>query len=231
MKIAQLTLKTHTLDSLREFYADHLGFNLLEETDESFTLDAGESRLTFVADDEEEAYQYHFAFNIPYNQMMDAELWLTQRVNLLIPQGAKDAWVEHLHWQAEALYFTDPAGNVVEFIGRQRLSDDTAIPFSAQSIQSISEIGLAVADVDREIATIRFVAELDLPDFGEGSADFRAVGDDDGLLIFVRTGRIWFPTRDAAARVYPVSMTVHGETPETLVFGQYPYRIRVLPSV
>lgn len=228
MKIAHLTLKTHTLDALREFYVDHLGLSLLEETDDSFTLDAGESRLTFEADDEEDAYRYHFAFNIPYNQMMDAELWLTPRVSLIVPEGAQDPWVEHTAWQAEALYFADPAGNVVEFIGRQRLSDDTAIPFSAQSIQSISEIGLAVADVERELAALRFVAELDLPDFGTGSSEFQSVGDDDGLLIVVQTGRIWFPTQDVPAEVYPVVMTVRGETPEILTVGQYPYQIRVV---
>lgn len=230
MKIAHLTLKTHTLASLREFYADHLGLNLLEETDASFTLDAGESRLTFVADDAEDQYRYHFAFNIPYNQMMDAELWLAQRVTLIIPAGAADAWVEHTDWAADALYFADPAGNIVEFIARQRLADDTAIPFSAQSIQNISEIGLVVADIEREITALRAATALSLPDFATTSADFRPIGDDRGLLIFVRKGRVWFPTTVVPAEVYPISVQVWGAAAETIVLKPYPYEIQVLAS-
>ncbi len=230
MKIAQLTLKTHTLDTLREFYADHLGLNLLEETDDSFTLDAGESRLTFVADDEEEAYRYHFAFNIPYNQMMDAELWLAQRVSLIIPHGAKDAWVEHTDWQAEALYFADPAGNIVEFIGRQRLAEDTAIPFSAQSILNISEIGVVVTHIEKEVAGLRQQDALELPDFGSNSADFYPIGDDNGLLIFARAGRAWFPTQDVLAESYPIILTVQGSDTQTLTIGQYPVVIQVIKA-
>jgi catechol 2,3-dioxygenase-like lactoylglutathione lyase family enzyme len=229
MKIAHLTLKTQALDTLREFYVDHLGLHLLEETDGSFTLDAGESRLMFVADDEEDAYRYHFAFNIPYNQMMDAELWLAQRVNLIIPEGATDAWVEHTDWQAEALYFADPAGNIVEFIGRQRLAEDTAIPFSAQSIQNISEIGLVVTNVEKDIHQLR-AAGLSVPDFRAGSPDFRPLGDDDGLFIVVQAGRPWFPTPDVPAEVYPIALSIWGDVAQTIQLKPYPYQIQVMTT-
>lgn len=229
MKIAHLTLKTHALDSLREFYADHLGLYVLEETDDTFTLDAGESRLTFAAGDEEVVYRYHFAFNIPYNQMMDAELWLAQRVNLIIPDGAADAWVEHTDWQAEALYCADPAGNIVEFIGRQRLAEDTAIPFSAQSIQNISEIGLVVTNVSKDIAQLR-AAGLHLPDYGSSTPEFHPLGDDNGLFIMVQAGRIWFPTPDILAEVHPITLTIRGDAAQTIQLKPYPYQIQVVTT-
>ena len=51
MKIVELTLKTHCPHEMYEFYVDSLGFTLLDKGDDYFTLDAGDSRLTFQVDE------------------------------------------------------------------------------------------------------------------------------------------------------------------------------------
>ncbi|MCU0512448.1 MAG: hypothetical protein MUE40_07740 [Anaerolineae bacterium] len=223
MEIVELTLKTQHLRRQRDFYVDRLGFVLLDETDGRITLDAGVSRLHFEQDDRPTA-PYHFAFNIPLNQMADAELWLAQQVEVLPGSDGRRLVQLADPWQAQSLYFYDPAGNVVELIARERLACGTAVPFSAQSIWNISEIGLVVPDVPRLVAALEDVAAP----FGPGSHDFQPVGDDTGMMIVVQTGRVWFPTGSVRAAAAPLTLTLRGPAAGVRHIPHSPYTIRTV---
>jgi len=228
MEIAELRLKTHDLNALRGFYVDLLDIALLDEMyGEYFTVDAGETRLRFDQGDEDEIYQYHFAFNIPHNQLADAKAWLAQRTRL-IEHDDEDEF-EYTSWQATAIYFRDPVGNVGEFIARHAVDNDSSIPFSGQSIRRVSEIGLVVDSVSaaRDLLRARLQPALDLPIWKEGDAQFSALGDNLGLFILVAEGRTWFPTADARARSAPVQMRIYGD--QHLQFDWQEYQIEVTP--
>jgi catechol-2,3-dioxygenase len=223
--ILELRLTTDDLPRVRDFYLNTLAFPLVEETPGSLTLGAGETRLVF---EQGEAACYHVAFNIPENQFGEAKRWVANRVPLLTFQGKNE--VHWSAWDAHALYFFDPAGNIMEFIARHRLPNATNQPFSGKSIRQVSEIGLPVANVRQASETLQAELGVGVFDAGDGET-FTALGGDYGLFITVKRGRAWFPTSDQFADFYPMTMTLHGAADKQVTLPDLPYRIEVKQSI
>jgi len=220
MRIFELRLATNCLPNIRDFYVNLLEFPMSDETPDSLTLNAGQSRLVFEKGD---SAQYHIAFNIPENQFAEAKRWTGQRVPLMkLPDGFDE--IHWKAWKAHALYFFDPAGNIMEFIARHNLPNATNEPFSAKSICQVSEIGLPVASVRETVNTLQTELGIGVFDAGDGE-HFTALGDDNGLLIVVKQGRAWFPTSDMPADFYPLALIINGATGKQLRLSGLPYEI------
>ncbi len=69
-----------------------------------------------------------FAFNIPENQFREAKAWLASRVEIARPNGSDEIFYDD--WNAHAVYFPDPGGNLVEFIARHNLPDRSEREFN-----------------------------------------------------------------------------------------------------
>ena len=113
MEITELRLRTACMSELRDFYAGLLAWPIIEETPESLALAAGNTRLVFEqadGSDNQRRFIHHFAFNIPENQFAEAKNWLKVHVPLTM-HGEHDE-IHWSAWNAHAVYFTDPAGNV-----------------------------------------------------------------------------------------------------------------------
>jgi catechol-2,3-dioxygenase len=206
MKILELQLETHCLGELKKFYTGILELPLLEERKKFFSFQAGATKVKFYRANPSEKPFYHFAFNIPENQLKDAKQWLSERTSIIEKDGRDEFRFEG--WNAEALYFYDPASNIVELIARHSLSNRSGNKFSAQSILSVSEIGYVVEDVRLFSEHIKEELKLDLWDGDE--QQFAAVGDEEGLLIVVPVDRNWFPV-DKPAEIHPVTVNVGNE--------------------
>jgi catechol-2,3-dioxygenase len=188
MQIHKLRLNTSELPALQLFYTQVLGFELLEGNAEQFTVQCGHTQLTF---EQGKAAYYHFAFNIFPDQLHAAADWLEAKGISLHPlEGARI--VSFPNWEAEAVYFEDPAGNILELIARRRLPMRGQAAFAATEIIGISEIGWATLDFDGLKHTLQ--TQLQVPVFGNPSAIFAALGDDHGLFILVNAMRkSWIP--------------------------------------
>ena len=103
------------------------------------------------------------------------------------------------NWNAHAIYFTDPDGNIAELIARHTLPSSRRDSFE---ILGISEIGLVTDDVPGT------VAQLGLPAYRQGSPQFQPVGDEEGLLILVQRDRPWYPDNRHTAQPIPFSVTL-----------------------
>ncbi len=200
MNILELQLATQHPEPLAEFYEQVLGFRTTARAGGGFTLRAGRTRLAFVPGPG--APYYHFAFNIPSRQIAAAADWLKARTPLLTDQGREI--IDFSNWQAEAVYFEDPAGNIVELIARRDLRLPDVHPFSAAAVHEVSEIGLPVPDV--AAAVRQLTRQTGVPDFWGGGDTFRALGDHHGLFIVVdRAEKTWYPT-ETPARSAPLRM-------------------------
>jgi len=140
----------------------------------------------------------HLAIAVPADAGQRAHDWLRDRVRVL-PHAGHTLQEGSPAWDSQSVYFHAPDGTVLELIARrrlpQRLGERT---FGPAALLGISEVGLAVPDV--AVAAARLERTLGLQVFGDApSATFGAVGDDEGLLVLVRSGRTWFPTHDATA--------------------------------
>jgi catechol-2,3-dioxygenase len=219
--ILELRLATDRLADIRDFYVKMLDFPVLDESFDSVTLSAGETRLVF---EQRDSALYHVAFNIPENQLADAKRWVMERVPLVRIQDKDE--IHWSAWNAHALYFFDPAGNIMEFIARHNLPNATGEPFSSHSICQVSEIGLAVSNVRQTVETLQAELGVDVFDAGDGET-FTALGDEYGLFIMVKQGRAWFPTKDQLADFYPLGVVLRGTTDKHLTLADLPYRIDV----
>lgn len=203
MKIVELQLETHCLPELKKFYTEILELPLLEERKRSFSFQAGTTKIKFYKAEPSEKPFYHFAFNIPENRFKEAKMWLSGRTALIEKDGRDEFKFES--WNADALYFYDPAGNIVEFIARHSLANRSDEKFSAKSILGVSEIGYVVEDV--RLFSKHIKEELNLELFDGDERQFAAVGDEEGLLIVVPIDRGWFPV-DKPAEIHPVTVDV-----------------------
>jgi catechol-2,3-dioxygenase len=213
VRILALRLPTRRPHELRRFYAEELGLPR-----HGYDVHGGGTTLTFVGG--QPRSPFHFAFNIPENRLDDAKAWLEPRVRLLARDGTDTFNFEF--WDAHAVYFNDPAGNVVELIARHRLASASDARFDGGSLLEVSELGLPTPDV---AGTVEFLErELGVPVFSGDRTTFAAVGDERGLFIVVPEGRPWFPT-DVAAWPSRLDVAVAAARDAVLEVPGTPYRI------
>lgn len=217
MKIKEIKIATNDLTQTVSFYTQALELTIDQRSDNSVSFKAGDSTLTFVENSNCNKPIYHFAFNIPHNQLSEAMDWLAGRVSLL-PVTPESHIAAFKQWNANAVYFTDTNGNLLEFIARHDLNNERNTAFSGSSIECISEIGIAVESVPG------YIAQLEVDYFAKQPPQekFAALGDDNGLLIIAEENRNWFPTDIPAGR-FPMEvdfdnqrLVVAGKTGERL---------------
>lgn len=193
MKINELILYTTTLEDQKVFYTETLGLPLLETSSTSFKVAAGYSMLTFKWRDY--ATPYHFAFNIPSYIDPEALAWLRKRTPVLKHQGK--GLVDFVNWNARSIYFYDRDHNIVELIARKSLGIQSLDTFDHHAFLCISEVGLAVNDIETTYNQLQKLTDFEIFD---GDFDrFCAVGDEHGLFILINKHRKdWFPAGDKA---------------------------------
>lgn len=203
MNIKKLSLNTNKIEELYSFYTETIGLrgNL---TDTQCALKtANNSEIVF--NKTPESSYYHFAFNIPTNKVYEAHKWLEGRVNTLPEPESGNSIIHFVDWNAHAVYFKDPAGNVVEFIARHDLDNKSTHHFSARDILSISEIGVPSNNILENFEKLH--DQLWLQRYSGDFEKFCAAGDEEGLIILTQTERNWFPT-EVKSEIFPFEADV-----------------------
>ena len=206
MKLREVHLLASDVDAALRFYRDTLKLDARITDGDVHVIVGGVSQLVFHRAPEGWHGVHHFAFNVPEAQFAGAKAWLMQRMLLHRDATGVDEFF-FADWNAHAAYFFDPLGNIVEIIARHTLPDDDVRPFSSAGLRCISEIGLPVEDVRRAVPRLCDEASTNAYR-GPGSDEFAAVGDEHGLLIVVRCGRLWFPDTGIAAQAVPLRILI-----------------------
>ena len=223
MQIHEIHLWTYDLAAQFEFYSEVLRLPVLEQNERQFAVQAGATSLFFHRDHNFSG-SYHFAFNIPENLYEEAKLWLLARLPLEELVDGTDVFITWGIWNSHAMYFRDPANNILEFIARHYLPNKTTESFGDEHILSVSEVGLPTENVIELAETFR--AQLGLPIFdGAGSDTFTALGDQRGLLIIVQQGRIWFPDTGVPAQIQPVRLVLSNQQNRRFSISGPPYEV------
>src|SRR5699024_286414 len=148
----EVVFQTNTLKALQRFYANVLELDITNRAEESFTVKVGTTDVIFQQTDE--LARYHFAINIPGNQFVIMKHWIQDRLTLNKTAGLNEIY--YASFDADSMYFEDPAGNLIELIGRRKR--DLFGGLTKDAFFDISEVGLITPDVAQ-------VGE-DLQDFG-----------------------------------------------------------------
>ena len=235
-RLQVLRLKTHVLEEMRVFYAEKIGFTVISETPRAFSIQAGLTRIDFSEAEKGTRPFYHFAFNITENKIRSAYAWQSARTPIMTisanlqADGYPEGIVDFSHWNAHAVYFLDPAGNVVEYIARHDLQNPSAGGFSTKDILYASEIALIVDDVDAAAASVGAVAGVE--PYRGGDEQFRALGDEHGLLLIMKRGRVlnFRPeSKEKASQIFPTEVVANGAKAAEHEFVGFPYHLSITP--
>ena len=210
MEIKKVTLMTKSMLEMRSFYVELLGFTLINEDINRFRIAAGTSELEFISREVVGQPYYHFAFNIPANKFEESKLWIKERVSLLVEEGNDE--VNFVDLSAHALYFYDPAGNIVEFISRHSVSVDSTQPFSIESIINIGEISLTVEDAITASEKLNNIGltERDNHEISTKTLNFLGERTKGVFVLLTEPGRRWLFS-DKMSVVYPIEITLENK--------------------
>ena len=116
---------------------------------------------------------------------------------------------------------------MVEYIARHDLKNGDNSPFSWADILYVSEIGLVVDDVAGAADAIRNTTSL-LP-FKGGDSNFMAMGDDYGLLLVMKRGRIvdFTGNPDNGVREYRTGVNLRGAKAAKHQVLSHPYHLTI----
>ena len=212
MNIVGVQLGTSDLDAAVRFYRDVLELPAMR-SGPTAAITVGRTSITLTeAPDVRESN--HLAFTIPSNRFAAAKTWLSSRVEPMTWEGGETELRLGEPWDSESVYFEGPDGILLELIARHRLANETDEPFTGAQLLCVSEVGLGTPDVAATFAEVRRV--FGMQTFAGESPEFTTVGDQDGLLILVSTGRPWFPTTDWGASTGTVQVSIAGVSPGTV---------------
>lgn len=189
MRIRTVHLEVSDPEATGAFYRDVLD-QPVDAVDGGVVVRIGMSQLSYTRSGSSRGDHHHLAFTIPADLYGGAKTWLLDRTTLLARDG-QDEFECSPDWDARSLYFDGPGGSVLELIARRRLPRSGETRFAPHLITSVSEVGVAVADVP---SVRRNLETRGIAPFGGGGDSFRPMGDDHGLVILVEPGRSWFPT-------------------------------------
>lgn len=153
----------------------------------------------------------------------EAVEWLSQQATILPVEGDRSRYFEFL--DATAIYFEDPAGNVLEglcYAGDPRPETDSI----AEWVDGVTEVGLPARE---PLALVEWLEErVGLPVWGTPGETFAWVGDRQARFVVVPAGREWYPT-DRLGGIVPISVSLAFESvaPGRYSHPTLPYEITV----
>ena len=225
-----------SLVELKKFYTSLLGLPMISDQTDRFTIRAGETTIRFIKTNEKDATPfYHFAFNIPENKILKAREWQLKRTPLsATPSHMTDDKypndIRHFqNWNAHSVFFWDPAGNLVEYIARHDLKNSVDGEFSSKDILCVSEIAFIVSDANIIADDIK--SSFGLNQYRGGDENFRAIGDENGLLLVIKKGRVWESHTNISRTpdTIKTAVTIKADKKEKWKPKNYPFEINVKP--
>lgn len=202
MRFTRVTLQVGSgvATALASFYGRDLGLPCAE------TITVGETALHFTPAGG--APFYHFALLVPGDRFAAALRWARERTALLCEPGTERTEFDFPAWNACALYFHDPADNIVELIAHRGVGDTgRSGAFTSDELIGVSEVGL----VGHPAGLARQLHDglgLELWD-GAVAPDSRLgfIGSKARTFVLCAEGRGWLPTERPAER-HPVEVVL-----------------------
>src|SRR4051794_35587540 len=151
MRFLRVTLEAPVarLAELASFYEDDLALPLAGP----LTFRVGETELALHPTRGEPFY--HFALLVPGDRFAAALEWAAGRAALLPRAGTDEPVFDFGFWDAQACYFHDPAGNIVELIAHRGIAPSGRTgAFAPAELVGVSEVGL-VGDPSALAAALR----------------------------------------------------------------------------
>jgi catechol-2,3-dioxygenase len=234
LEISRLALAAprDSMAELAAFYGRVLGLPRIAADANVLSFGVGPARLEFHAAEGDARPFYHFALLVPGDRFAAAQSWLATRMTLLPHPDNDSTTFDFDFWNAQACYFHDPAGSIVEFIAHRGHAEKPGATeiFSTNELAGISEIGIVTSDPGATAGTLERDVGIEVWDGGlDGATSLAFIGRKAHTLIICRPDRGWLPT-GRPAESHPVDITLTGDRDAVTELSPVPCRIRVTRS-
>jgi catechol 2,3-dioxygenase-like lactoylglutathione lyase family enzyme len=217
---AELAVAAERLDAVAAFYARTLGF-AAKRREARVAVPVGPDALELLATGDGTDPFHHFALLVPGDRFDAARAWLAERTELLARDDGGTVFAFDF-WDARAVYFHDPAGNIVELIAHAGAAESGAAgEFSAAELAGLSEVGIVVDDPAAAVEALE--RELALELWSGDARQLAFVGAKAHTLILAPPGRGWLPT-GRPSEPHAASVTVSRGAAGAVVLGTAPER-------
>ncbi|GAE05048.1 VOC family protein [Paenibacillus sp. JCM 10914] len=196
---AELTLKTLSIQGVRQFYHGVLHFPIERENEDWIVFKpTPKIRLIF-----EQKYEpiapVHLAFEVPYAEFGD----IVQRLDKALPLLAwPDGTTAEYYEGGANVYFKDGDGNLLEFIAHEQVADTGFEPHGSYRVLYLREVGMPVED---PVAARNWMEKTLGLTIARDSELFAFVIGGTAHAVVVSTKRKWIPIDMYAL---PVSLAV-----------------------
>jgi len=206
--INQAKIYASNFEETRNFYKKLLPKVTNEVNDQLFELNFPANTLSVEETKTTDKPFYHFAFLIPYHTFDSAKAYVSKHVALNIENGKDEvSFAENIR----SLYFYDPAGNVVEFIGKKEEDKEPdKQEFSEDAIHCLTEMSLVTANMEQTLMKLKQVGLSDAIGSVD-SNDLVFLFSDNSSLLISPDGRDWVFS-DKPAEVFPQEIDIKGIT-------------------
>ncbi|WP_428740768.1 VOC family protein [Tenacibaculum sp.] len=215
MTLNEIEIKTTDIKPIKEFYKNVLELPTTKVDDKLIHIKIGTSLLKFIEDSETPSPAYHLAFNIPENKLQEAIEWSTNKFEF-VKKDNEVLITNFENWNANSVYFFDIDGNILEFIARHDLDNPATDQFNSSQILNISEFGIVKDQPDVYGKHLVDTYGLHLFEKNHNNETFTVVGDDNGLLVIVKTNRNWYPTETPSKASWATIKLTNSGTETTL---------------
>ncbi|MCY7302389.1 MAG: hypothetical protein LH654_05010 [Thermoleophilia bacterium] len=193
---------------LAAFYGSTLGLRHIHSCADNVAVAVGETTFEFRAGRGHPFY--HFAFLVPGDRFHAAHRWAADRVAVLPDEDTGDEVFDFEHWDAQALYFHDPAGSIGELIAHRGIGESGATGrFHPDELLGLSEVGIVG---DPPLLADALLETFALPVWSGSVTEERGlgfIGEKARTLILSRAGRPWLPT-GRPAEAHPLEVVFAG---------------------
>lgn len=215
MNIHQINLECFHLEKMKQFYTQVLEMNLLTSSNQSFTVEAGATKITF--EKTEYLPYYHVCFRTG-KRYFDTIFHKLSNLNRLLKDEKGET---SFYWKGNQAYFTDPDGNILELLERPF---QNKLGSNQDGWHDVAEIGMPSHNIKEFQEKLSFYI---LDEVKATNETFAFFGDKEGCLVLVKEGRHWYPT-DRGATIHPIKLVVSGKENGKFAIPSYPYEVNVI---
>lgn len=219
-RFSKIILFTPNFEEQYLFYSNTLKFTTIKLNDSSFVVKIGESDLIFTKTIDNKNCIYHYAINIPTNKFLQGKEWLKAKTKLLVDSLSGKDEIFFEAWNAHAVYFKDPDGNIGELISRHTLNNKRGGDFTLDDLLCVSEISIPFDNPSQVVSDLALAFGLQRY---QDSNMF--VGDEYGLFIVAPPGRLWIPERIEKATSCRTNIYITDKQLVKFNIPKYPFEI------
>lgn len=185
-------------EEIKKFWISQMGCVPTNIDSSSFKI--GETTVTFK---KSSGAFYHYAINIPENQIENAYKWLIENTDLKIISSAETS-ADIIHkpkFNAHSVYFIDPMGNLVELIARHDLKNSAEGDFNPKNmLLKISDVTIITRSLKSSTELLR--SSLALTELPGTTNALKPIGGKNGIITLMVPYKPYPPTDDIIAPAF-----------------------------